>query len=91
VHLVDILTRRRGESEVEYLSRCAADPVALAIKRADLTDKQFHGDAQVDHETAQRLGQEAQERLDLLDLLAGARGEADVALSLSQDLPPGRG
>ena len=91
VHLVDILTRRRGESEEEYLSRCAADPVALAIKRADLTDKHFHGDAQVDHETAQRLGQEAQERLDLLDLLAGARGEADFALTLSQDLPPGRG
>ena len=60
VHLVDILTRRRGESEEEYLSRCAADPVALAIKRADLADKHFHGDAQVDQETAQRLGQEAQ-------------------------------
>ena len=72
VHLVDILTRRRGESEEEYLSRCAADPVALAIKRADLADKHFHGDAQVDQETAQRLGQEAQERLELLDLLARA-------------------
>ena len=91
VHLVDILTRRTGESEEEYLSRCAADSAALAIKRADLTDMHFHGDAQVDHETAQRLGQEAQERLDLLDLLAGARGEADFALTLSQDLPPGRG
>ena len=73
VHVVDILTRRRGESEEEYLSRCATDPVALAIKRADLADKHFHGDAQVDQESAQRLGQEAQERLELLDLLARAR------------------
>ena len=72
VHLVDILTRRRGESEEEYLARCAADPVALAIKRADLADKHFHGDAQVDQETAQRLGQKAQQRLELLDHLAQA-------------------
>jgi (p)ppGpp synthase/HD superfamily hydrolase len=80
VHLVDILTRRGRESEEEYLSRCAADPVALAIKRADLADKHFHGDAQVDQDIAQRLGQEAQERLELLDLLARARGGADFAL-----------
>ena len=53
-------------------SECAADPVALAIKRADLADKHFDGDAQVDKETAQRLGQEAQERLELLDHLARA-------------------
>jgi (p)ppGpp synthase/HD superfamily hydrolase len=84
VHLVDILTRRGGESEEEYLSRCAADPVALAIKRADLADKHFHGDAQVDQETAQRLGQEAQERLELLDLLARVRGGATSALGLAK-------
>jgi (p)ppGpp synthase/HD superfamily hydrolase len=77
VQLVDILTRRRAESEEEYLSRCAADPVALAIKRADLADKHFHGDAQVDRNTAQRLGREAQQRLELLDRLARNRGGAD--------------
>ena len=91
VHLVDILTRRRGESEEEYLSRCAADPVALAIKRADLADKHFHGDAQVDQETAQRLGQEAQQRLELLDLLARARGGPILRLVCIEDVPPGRG
>ncbi len=76
VDLVDILTRREGESEEEYLTRCAADPVALAIKRADLADKHFRDDAQVDQETAQRLGQEAQQRLELLDHLARAPFEA---------------
>lgn len=74
---------RGGESEEEYLSRCAADPVAVAIKRADLADKHFRGDAQVDQETAERLGQEAQERLELLDLLARARGGANSALGLA--------
>ena len=91
VHVVDILTRRRGESEEEYLARCAADPMALAIKRADLADKHFHGDAQVDQETAQRLGQEAQQRLELLDQPGASTGRAGLALSLNRDVPPGRG
>lgn len=81
---------RGGESEEEYLSRCAADPVAVAIKRADLADKHFRGDAQVDQETAERLGQEAQERLELLDLLARARKGPNLRLVLSRH-PPDRG
>jgi hypothetical protein len=36
----------------------------------------------VDQETAQRLGQEAQERLELLDLLARARKGPNPALGL---------
>jgi hypothetical protein len=39
VELVVILTRDEWESEEEYLSRCAADPIALQVKRADLEDK----------------------------------------------------
>jgi hypothetical protein len=80
VQLVDILTRRDGESEEEYLSRCAADSVALAIKRADLADKHFRGDAEVDQATAQRLGEEAQRRLELLDRLARGLDGADSAI-----------
>ena len=91
VHLVDILTRRGRESEEEYLSRCAADPVALAIKRADLADKHFHGDAQVDQETAQRLGQEAQERLELLDPPSASSGRGRFCAWSCQDIHPAEG
>ena len=38
-HLADALTERDGEPEQVYLRRCAADPLALRIKRADITDK----------------------------------------------------
>ena len=79
VQLVDLLTRCSGESDEESLSRCVADPVALVIKRADLADKHFHGDAQVDQETAQRLGWEVEQRLELLELLVRARAGADAA------------
>ena len=36
---IDALTERVGESIAAYLARCAADPLALRIKRYDLTDK----------------------------------------------------
>jgi (p)ppGpp synthase/HD superfamily hydrolase len=37
--VIDALTERDGESIGAYLARCAADPLALRIKRYDLTDK----------------------------------------------------
>jgi (p)ppGpp synthase/HD superfamily hydrolase len=39
VRVVEALTERRGEDMRSYLARCAADPLALRIKRADLDDK----------------------------------------------------
>jgi (p)ppGpp synthase/HD superfamily hydrolase len=35
---VDALTRRQGERYRAYLDRVAADPIAVAVKRADLDD-----------------------------------------------------
>jgi hypothetical protein len=37
--IVDALTERDGEPIAAYLARCAPDPLALRIKRYDLTDK----------------------------------------------------
>jgi hypothetical protein len=51
VALVDMLTRRDHETDEEYLSRCLADPIALIVKRADLTDKLTAQDSEVDHPT----------------------------------------
>ena len=39
IELVDVLTERDGEEEDVYLARVAADPLALRIKRADISDK----------------------------------------------------
>jgi (p)ppGpp synthase/HD superfamily hydrolase len=39
IDVVDALTERKGESDRTYLARCAADPLAYRIKRADLLDK----------------------------------------------------
>jgi hypothetical protein len=39
IALIDALTERDGEADVDYLARCAADPLALRIKRADIHDK----------------------------------------------------
>lgn len=38
VELVEILTRRAGETYDDYLTRVLRDPVAVRIKRADLTN-----------------------------------------------------
>src|SRR4051794_37706470 len=69
VALVDMLTRRDSESDEEYLSRCVADPIALAVKRADLQDKLTAPDSEVDYPTVLELRRQARERLALLDLL----------------------
>ena len=72
VALVDLLTKRDHESEEEYLTRLVPDPVALAVKRADLADKQYHHDASVDPHTATGLWQEAQAKLAMLERLVEA-------------------
>jgi hypothetical protein len=39
MRIVEMLTERQGEDMRSYFARCAADPLALRIKRADLEDK----------------------------------------------------
>ena len=70
VELVEVLTRNDGESDEDYLSRCAADPVALLVKRADLADKLFADDSNLTPTDALRLRRRAGRRLALLNLLA---------------------
>lgn len=67
VDLVEVLSRRDGESEHDYLSRCAADPKALVVKRVDLEDKLVADDSVVPAVVAEKVRQEASERLALLD------------------------
>ena len=62
--------RCAGYARGEYLARCAADPEALLVKRADLADKDFRDDVGVPLAAAQRLRRRAKERLALLDQLA---------------------
>lgn len=70
VRLVDILTRRDSDSDTEYLTRCAADPLTLLVKRADLADKLVADDTTVPDAAAEQIRNQARERLLLLDLLA---------------------
>ena len=70
VELVEVLTRNDGESDEDYLSRCAGDPVALLVKRADLADKLFADDSNLTPTDALRLRRRAGRRLALLNLLA---------------------
>jgi (p)ppGpp synthase/HD superfamily hydrolase len=39
IAVVHALTERDGETSEQYLARCAADPLALRIKRVDIADK----------------------------------------------------
>jgi (p)ppGpp synthase/HD superfamily hydrolase len=71
--LVDVLTHDPGATEREYLSRCAAHPQALPIKRSDLMDKLTANDADVPARVARQLQRQAAERLTLLDQLGFER------------------
>ncbi len=74
VALVDVLTCREGETDEQYLSRCAANPAALAVKRADLEDKQFRDDVRVPPAAARQLRGQAEKRLAMLDHFARLAG-----------------
>jgi (p)ppGpp synthase/HD superfamily hydrolase len=70
VELVERLTRKDGQSDWSYLSRCAADPTALLIKRLDLTDKLTADDTEVPAADAERIRRRARQHLALLERLA---------------------
>jgi hypothetical protein len=69
--LVDALTHREGESLEDYLLRCASDPTALLIKRADLHDKLAPQEVPIDPAHHDAVGRLALAKLQLLDRLAG--------------------
>ena len=73
IGLVDALTERTGEPERSYLARCAADPLALRIKRADIADK-FDTAQRADLTSVQRrdLLRRARRRLAILESFASA-------------------
>ncbi len=53
---VDAISRREGESEADYLDRVTANPLALAVKRADVADNDHPARmAVLDNETRARL------------------------------------
>ncbi len=70
VALVEVLSRRDSESDHDYLARCAADPLALLVKRADLADKLVTDDSLVSPAVAEEIRREARRRLALLNDLA---------------------
>lgn len=74
VRHVDALTCRDGESELEYLRRCAEDPVAAVIKRADLLDKFDPPEIDVACDGGAAIRRQARERLALLHRLIRETG-----------------
>jgi (p)ppGpp synthase/HD superfamily hydrolase len=70
VDLVDLLTKGPDESDYEYLARCATDPAALLVKRADLADRLMADDSNVSPATAARIRRQAARRLQVLNALA---------------------
>ena len=71
IALVDALTERDGETERDYLTRCAADPLALRIKRADIEDKfAIAPPGGLTAADLSRLYSRARQRLELLERVA---------------------
>jgi (p)ppGpp synthase/HD superfamily hydrolase len=68
--IVEVLTRTDGEADEPYLARCAANPFALMIKRADLADSLIAIEPSVAAAVALRIRRQASRRLALLNLLA---------------------
>ena len=62
--LVAALTRGAGESDRHYLARCAAEPIALFVKRADLADQLVIDDTSVPHDLALHARRRASRQLD---------------------------
>ena len=68
--VVEALTEREGEPEHEYLRRCAADPLALRIKRVDIMDKLVERAVALDAAQLEVRSTRARRRLELLERLA---------------------
>lgn len=71
VRVIDALTRRDGETELDYLRRCAQVPAAAVIKRADLLDKLDPPEIDVARDGGAAIRRQARERLALLHRLSG--------------------
>jgi hypothetical protein len=68
IAVIDALAERDGEPEADYLARCAASPLALRIKRADVLDKlQVSMHDGLDGPSISELRTRARLRLDLLE------------------------
>ena len=82
--LVDRLTHDPAATEMAYLSRCAAHPLALLIKRIDLLDKLSEDGSDVTADVVVQIRRQARRRLARLDELAASTafhpiaGEADA-------------
>jgi (p)ppGpp synthase/HD superfamily hydrolase len=73
VAAVDALTRRAGENSDAYYGRVAADPLAVAVKHADLADNTDPARlSQLDAETQARLGRKYAHARAVLPAPAGA-------------------
>jgi (p)ppGpp synthase/HD superfamily hydrolase len=70
IDLVEVLTHGSNVTDLEYLSRCAAHPQALLIKRLDLLDKVNGDDSDVPADVAEQIRRRAIDRLAMLDRLA---------------------
>ncbi|CAL9602142.1 hypothetical protein SUDANB95_05413 [Actinosynnema sp. ALI-1.44] len=71
VATVVALSHLPGEPQEDYLARVAADPVAVAVKRADIADNLSpHRIDQLDEATRSRLRAKYARALHLLDTLA---------------------
>jgi (p)ppGpp synthase/HD superfamily hydrolase len=71
VDVVDALTERDGEPLETYLRRCAANPLALRVKRADITDKlELLAEGRVPVQAAAEIRASARHRLAVLECLA---------------------
>ncbi len=57
--LVGILTRRDSDSDTEYLTRCAADPLTLLVKRADWQTSSEADDTTVPDAAAEQIRNQA--------------------------------
>ena len=79
VALVRCLTRHPRESDRAYLTRCATDPTALRIKRADLADKLDAPDVEVSPAAAETIRGRARARIQLLDEIAALVGRDPIA------------
>jgi (p)ppGpp synthase/HD superfamily hydrolase len=69
VRVIDALTCREGETELDYLRRCAQVPAAAVIKRADLLDKLDPPEIDAAGDGGAAIRRRARERLALLHRL----------------------